>query len=170
MQDQGRPEGTPGGEPRPLFGGDTTGGRSTGGYAAGDASVGGTMSAQDEQTWSMVSHLTVLAALIGLMPLGALAVWLIYKDKSPRVRFHSLQALWYQLAWLVILVAYAIVTVILSIVTLGIATFLLVPLGIVLGIAPVAHGCYAAYKVSQGEDYRYPFVADRIGGGTGRVV
>jgi hypothetical protein len=31
--------------------------------------------------------------------------------------------------------------------------------------APVVHGCYAAYKVNQGVDYRYPFIADRIDGG-----
>jgi hypothetical protein len=32
-------------------------------------------------------------------------------------------------------------------------------------LAPVVHGCYAAYKVNQGVDYRYPFIADRIDGG-----
>lgn len=178
MQEQGRPEGrpegAPGGEARPLFG-NTAGGHSTGGSSMGGSSMGGsmgsgTMSAQDEQTWSMVSHLTVLAALVGLMPLGALVVWLMYKDKSERVRFHALQALWYQLAWVVILIAFAFIAVILSIVTLGIATIVLVPLGIALGVLPIAHGCYAAYKVSQGEDYRYPFIADRISGGPRRVM
>lgn len=169
MQEQGRPEGrpegVPGGEARPLFGSGNTGGTSMGGSMGS-----GTMSAQDEQTWSMISHLSVLAALVGLMPLGALIVWLMYKDRSPRVRFHALQALWYQLAWVIVLIAFAFVAVILSIVTLGIATIVLVPLGLVLGVLPIAHGCYAAYKVSQGEDYRYPFVADKISGGPGRVV
>lgn len=120
------------------------------------------MSAEDERTWSMISHLSVLVALIGLMPLGALIVWLVYKDRSPRVRFHAAQALWYQIAWLVILVAYVFITVILSIVTLGIAAILLVPLGFVVGVVPLIHGCYAAYKVNQGVDYRYPFIADQV--------
>jgi hypothetical protein len=35
---------------------------------------------------------------------------------------------------------------------------------------PFVHGCYAAYKVSQGVDYRYPFIADRLDGGRQRVV
>jgi uncharacterized protein len=122
----------------------------------------GTMSAQDERTWSVIAHLSVLVALVGLMPFGALLVWLLYKDRSQKVRFHALQAIWYQIAWIGIFVVYALVTVVLSIVTLGIAAFVLVPLAFVLAIVPLAHGCYAAYKVSQGVEYRYPFIADKI--------
>jgi uncharacterized protein len=128
------------------------------------------MSAQDEQTWSIIAHLSVLAALVGLMPFGALIVWLLYKDRSARVRFHAAQAFWYQLAWIGIFVVYVLVTVLLSIVTLGIAAIVLVPLAFLLAVVPLAHGCYAAYKVNQGVDYRYPFVADRIDGGTQRVL
>ena len=123
-----------------------------------------TMSAQDEQTWSVLAHLSVLLALVSLMPFGALLIWLIYKDRSEKVRFHALQALWYQIAWIVIFIVYALVTVVLSIVTLGIAVILLVPLAFVLAIVPLAHGCYAAYKVSRGVEYRYPYIADRIEG------
>jgi uncharacterized Tic20 family protein len=128
-----------------------------------------TMSAQDERTWSVIAHLSVLVALVGLMPFGALLVWLLYKDRSERVRFHSLQALWYQIAWIGIFIVYALITVVLSIVTLGIAAFILVPLAFVLGIVPLVHGCYAAYQVSQGVEYRYPFIADRIEGPRGVV-
>ena len=128
------------------------------------------MSAQDERTWSVVAHLSVLAALVGLMPFGALLVWLLYKDRSPRVRFHAAQAFWYQLAWIVIFTVYVLITIVLSILTLGIATVVLVPLAFLLALAPLAHGCYAAYKVSQGVDYRYPYIADRIDGGARRVL
>ena len=122
---------------------------------------GGSMSSQDERTWSILSHLSVLAGLVGLMPLGALVIWLVYKDRSPRVGFHALQALWYQVAWLVILVAGWFVTFVLSIVLIGL---LFVPVMIIASLAPFVHGCYAAYRVGQGEDYRYPFIADRIDG------
>jgi uncharacterized Tic20 family protein len=128
------------------------------------------MSAQDEQTWSIIAHLSVLAALVGLMPFGALIVWLLYKDRSARVRFHAAQALWYQVAWIGIFIVYVLVTVVLSIVTLGIAAIVLVPLAFLLAVVPVAHGCYAAYKVNQGVDYRYPFIADKIDSGTQRVL
>jgi uncharacterized Tic20 family protein len=129
-----------------------------------------TMSPQDERTWSVVAHLSVLAGLVGLVPFGALIVWLLYKDRSPRVGFHALQALWYQIAWLVIFTVYVLVTVVVSIVTLGIAAIVLVPLAFLLALVPLAHGCYAAYKVNQGVDYRYPFIADRIDGGARRVL
>ena len=124
------------------------------------------MSAQDERTWSIIAHLSVLAALVGLMPFGALIVWLLYKDRSPRVRFHALQALWYQIAWIVILVAYTLVSLVLSIVVIGIFMFFLLP---ILALVPLVHGCYAAYKVSQGVDYRYPFIADKVDGGARRA-
>ena len=120
-----------------------------------------TMSAQDERTWSIIAHASVLLALVGLMPFGALLVWLLYKDRSRKVRFHALQALWYQIAWIVILVAYTLVSLILSLVIIGIFMFFLLP---ILALIPLIHGCYAAYQVSQGVDYRYPYIADRIEG------
>lgn len=143
--------------------GDTVDGNGTG-YGPEYGTGGGqstTMSPQDERTWSMLAHLSVLAALIGLMPLGALIVWLVYKNRSPRVGFHALQALWYQIAWLVILVVGWFVTMVLTFVLIG---FLLIPVMVVASIAPLVHGCYAAYKVYNGEDYRYPYIADRIDG------
>ena len=102
--------------------------------------------------------------------LAPLTIWLVYKDGSERVHFYALQALWYQVAWIGIFVAYFIVATILSIVTFGIAAVILFPLMAILPFAPLVHGCYAAYRVSQGEDYRYPFVADRIDGGIHRVA
>lgn len=123
------------------------------------------LGAQDERTWSIIAHASVLASLVGLMPLGALIVWLLYKDKSERVGFHALQALWYQLAWLVILIVGWVTTFMLTFVLIG---FLLIPVMALASFVPLVHGCYAAYKVSQGVEYRYPFIADKIDGG--RVV
>ena len=139
------------------------------GDAIGDpfeSAAGSTMSPQDERTWSMVAHLSVLAGLVGLMPLGALIIWLVYRDRSRRVGFHALQALWYQIAWLVILVVGWFVTFILSLILIGL---LFIPVMFIASLVPFVHGCYAAYKVGQGVDYRYPFIADRIDGGVRRT-
>jgi uncharacterized Tic20 family protein len=125
-----------------------------------------TMTAQDERTWSIIAHLSVLLELVGLMPFGALLVWLIYKDRSQKVRFHALQALWYQIAWILILVAYTLVSLVLSLVIIGIFMFFLLP---ILALVPLVHGCYAAYQVSKGVEYRYPYIADRIEGPRGVV-
>jgi hypothetical protein len=42
--------------------------------------------------------------------------------------------------------------------------FLLFPVMLVLTAGPFVHMGYAAYKVNQGVDYRYPFVADMVEG------
>ncbi len=124
------------------------------------------MSPQDERTWSILSHVSILAwPITGLLPVAPLIVWLLYKDRSPRVGFHALQSLWYQVAWLVLGVVGGLLGTLFVILTLGIGALVVAPLGFVLGLIPFAHQLYAAYKVSQGVDYRYPFIADRIDGG-----
>ena len=137
--------------------------------------AGGSMSAQDERTWSMLSHLSVLLSLITGIggPIAALVIWLVYKDRSQRVAFHALQSLWYQVAWLAIFIFAGLLGVILTLVTLGLALLVLVPLAFLaplFGLIPFVHQIYAAYRVSRGEDYRYPFIADRIDGGARRAL
>ena len=120
-----------------------------------------TMSLKDENAWSALAHLSVLLNLFtGLLgPVAALVIWLVYRYRSPRVTFHALQSLWYQAAWIVILAVGWTVTGLLTIILVG---FLLFPVMIVLSFVPFVHMAYAAYKVSQGVDYRYPLVADLV--------
>ncbi len=91
----------------------------------------------------------------------ALIIWLVYRDRSERVSFHALQSALYQLAWALILAIGWTVTALLTVIIIG---FLLIPVMIVLSVVPFLHMAYAAYKVNQGVDYRYPLVADLIGG------
>ena len=125
--------------------------------------VGGqaAMSTQDERTWSVLAHLSMFLNLFTgfLGPVAALFIWLVYRDRSQRVAFHALQSVWYQVGWLVILAAGWTITGLLTIVLIG---FLLIPVMAIVSVVPFAHAAYAAYKVSQGEDYRYPFAADLL--------
>ncbi len=118
-----------------------------------------TMSAQDERTWSVLAHLSMFLNLITgfLGPVAALIMYLVYRDRSPRMAFHALQSMWYQIGWLVILVVGWILTTLLMVVLVG---FLLIPVMIVVSVLPFVHAGYAAYKVNQGADYRYPVAAD----------
>ena len=120
-----------------------------------------TMGPKDENTWSVLAHLSVFLNLFTgfLGPVAALVIWLMYRDRSPKVSFHALQSLWYQVAWVVILAVGWTVAGLLTIILVG---FLLFPVMIVLTFVPFAHMGYAAYKVSQGIDYRYPWVADLL--------
>jgi uncharacterized Tic20 family protein len=94
-----------------------------------------------------------------LQPVAPLIIWLVYKDKSEGVAFHALQSLWYQVAWAILLAAYWVVSFILTFVLIGFFMYLLMP---IIGLIPIVHQCYAAYKVNQGVDYRYPFIADQV--------
>lgn len=123
-----------------------------------------TMGPRDENTWSALAHLSVyLNIFTGFLgPVGALVIWLAYKDRSSRVAFHALQSLWYQVAWMVILAVGWTLTAFLMVVLVG---FLLIPVMIVASLVPFVHMAYAAYKVNQGVDYRYPWISDLVGGG-----
>ena len=126
-----------------------------------------TMAPRDEDTWSALAHLSVYLNIVTgfLGPLAALAIWLVYKDRSSRVAFHALQSLWYQVAWMVVIIGYSFFGFVLTLVTFGLASFVVVPLGVLLALVPFAHMAYAAYKVNQGVDYRYPWISDLVGGG-----
>src|SRR5918993_5475368 len=80
-------------------------GSGSGGSGPGGTLSTTTMNPKDENSWSVLAHLSVflnlLTGFLGLV--AALVIWLMYKDRSPRVSFHALQSLWYQVAWMVIL-------------------------------------------------------------------
>jgi uncharacterized Tic20 family protein len=119
------------------------------------------MGAQEEKSWSVLAHLSVFLNLFTgfLGPVAALGIWLVYRDRSPKVAFHALQSMWYQVAWLVVLGIGWAFTGLLMLILVG---FLLVPVMAIVTLVPFANAAYAAYKVSRGIDYRYPVVADLI--------
>lgn len=126
---------------------------------AGRGSVGeGT-----ERTWSALAHASALLNVftVFLGPVAALGIWLYFRERSEAVAFHALQSAAYQGAWLLALAVGWGVAGILTVVLVG---FLLFPVMAILTVVPIVHTAYAAYKVSQGVDYRYPIVADMIQG------
>lgn len=119
------------------------------------------ISAQDERTWSLLSHLSMFLNLFTgfLGPVASLVIWLVYKDRSQKVAFHALESMWYQIGWLVILAVGWTITGLLTMILIG---FLLIPVMAVVSVVPFAHAGYAAYRVSKGDEYRYPFAADLV--------
>ena len=117
------------------------------------------MSAQDERTWSVLAHLSMFLNLVTgfLGPVAALIVWLVYRDRSQKVAFHALQSMWYQIGWLVILAVGWTLTWLLTLVIVGV---FLIPVMAVVSVLPFVHAAYAAYRVSKGDYYRYPFASD----------
>jgi uncharacterized protein len=119
------------------------------------------MGTQEERTWSALAHLSVFLNLFTgfLGPVAAGIIWLVYKDRSPQVAFHALQSAAYQVAWIVLLGAGWALTGLLTLILIG---FLLIPVMAIATVVPFVHMAYAAYRVSKGDDYRYPLVADLI--------
>ena len=121
------------------------------------------MSAQDERTWSVLAHLSMFLNLFTgfLGPVAALVIWLVYRDRSEKVAFHALESMWYQIGWLVILAVGWTVTGLLTLVLIGL---LLIPVMAVASVVPFVHADYAAYRVGEGDEYRYPVAADLVTG------
>ena len=93
------------------------------------------ISAQEEKTWSVLSHLSMFLNLFTgfLGPVAALIIWLVYKDRSRKVAFHALESMWYQIGWLVILAVGWTLTGLLTMILIG---FLLIPVMAVASVVP----------------------------------
>ena len=119
------------------------------------------MGTQEERTWSALAHLSVFLNLFTgfLGPVAAGIIWLVYRDRSQQVAFQALQSAAYQVAWIVLLGAGWALTGLLTLILIG---FLLIPVMAIATVVPFVHMAYAAYRVSKGDDYRYPIVADLI--------
>jgi uncharacterized Tic20 family protein len=134
----------------------------------------GPLSPQDERTWAMLAHLSVLANLVTgfLGPVVALIIYLIYKDRSRYVAYHSLQSFVFQLVfWIgggaLIGLIWA-VTGILSAVLVGL---LCIPFAVVgtlvfaaMPVIALIYGIIGGIQTSQGQDFRYWLVGDWVRG------
>jgi uncharacterized Tic20 family protein len=136
--------------------------------------AGGTVSLGDERTWSMLAHLSTLLNLMTGFggPIAALIIYLVYKDRSRLVAYHSLQAMIFQLIWwfgggVLIGLMWAIVGV-LSAILVGIvlipAAACLTPLLVLLPVGALVYGIIGAVQVSQGQDFKYWLVGDWVRG------
>lgn len=122
----------------------------------------------DERTWAMLAHLSVLLNLVtGLLgPVGALIIYLVYKDRSRYVAYHSLQSFIFQLiAWVGggILTAVAwTITGVLSAILIGL---LCIPIALVISVIPlgaIIYGIIGGIQCNQGQDFRYWLVGDWV--------
>jgi uncharacterized Tic20 family protein len=126
------------------------------------------LSPQDERTWAMLAHLSVLANLVTgfLGPIGALVIYLVYKDRSRYVAYQSMQSFVFQLiAWIgggiLAGIAWA-VSGVLSAVLIG---CLCMPVALILSLIPFAaliYGVIGAIQCNQGQDFRYWLVGDWV--------
>ncbi|GBC92122.1 hypothetical protein HRbin15_00586 [bacterium HR15] len=106
----------------------------------------------DERLWAMLAHLSALLGYVVLLGqyIAPLVIYLVYRERSRFVAFHALQALYFQLALLVLWV----IVCIFAFITCGLGAILaLVP--IVLNLVFVL---LAAIHANNGEWYELPIV------------
>ena len=108
--------------------------------------VGTMKNAGVERAWSALAHLsTFLNVLTGFLgPVAAFLIWLVHRESSPAVASHALRSVFYQLAWLSAIFVGWTVTFALMAVLIG---FLLVPVMILVTLAPFVQASYEAYRV-----------------------
>lgn len=126
----------------------------------------GPLSPDEERNWAMLSHLSVVLNLFTgvLGPVAALAIYLVYKDRSRYVAFQSMQALLMQLVlWLgggLLAVLLWVIAGLLSIVLIGLC---LMPVALVVTFIPLAavvYGIIGAVETNQGRNFRYYWIAN----------
>jgi uncharacterized Tic20 family protein len=124
----------------------------------------------EERTWAMLAHLSVLLNLItGLLGLvGALAIYLIYQNRSRYVTYHALQSLIFQLiVWLGGGILTGIVWTITGLLSAVLIGLICIPFALVITAIPLAgvvYGVIGGIQCSQGQDFRYWLVGDWVRG------
>lgn len=104
----------------------------------------GTLPPQDEKIWAMLSH---LLALVGFGFIAPLVIYIVQKDKSPFVASHARECLNFQLSYMIIFAACAMLMI------LVIPFFIAMGLGVLMIVA----GIMAAIKAHEGDFMALPF-------------
>jgi uncharacterized protein len=126
------------------------------------------LSPNEERTWAMLAHLSVLLNLVTgfLGGITAIIIYFMYKDRSRLVAYHAMQAFIVQaIAWLGagllsgLFIAFGSVFAILVLPLLclipGFLLLLLIPISLIYGII-------GGVQVNQGKEFRYWQVGDWV--------
>jgi hypothetical protein len=125
---------------------------------------------QEERTWAMLAHLSVLLNLFTgfLGGVAAFIIYLVYKDRSRLIAYHAMQSFIFQaITWLGAgLVSGLLITVGSLLSFLIIPLLCLIPGFLVLLLVPASliYGIIGGVKVNNGEDFRYWQVGDWVRG------
>ena len=112
----------------------------------------------DEKTWAILAHVSILLAAITfgvLGPVAAFVIWLVKKDESDYVARQALQSLIYQI---IVAVLSWIMWVVIGVLAAFVIGICLIPIGLLLNLATIGYGCYAAYICSLGQEFEYPII------------
>ena len=118
----------------------------------------------------MLAHLSVLANLFTgfLGPVVALVIYLVYKDRSRYVAYHSMQSFVMQLiAWVGGGIVAGILWAISSVLTVVLIGCLIMPIALLFSLLPLValvYGIIGGVQCNQGQDFKYWLVGDWVRG------
>ena len=112
----------------------------------------------DDNILNAISH--ILTFIVPIF--GSLVIWLLYKDKSKSVNFQAMQATIFQTSIMVFSLGFTVISSILSVVTFGLFTIIMIPsLFLIMGLF-IIYTLYAAYQCYQKQEFRIPLIADLV--------
>ncbi|HID62899.1 MAG TPA: DUF4870 domain-containing protein [Anaerolineae bacterium] len=146
---------------------------------------------QDEMTMAALAHASVVLTFVIALGSGGLGcllgvlvpflLWLTYKEKSAYVSFQALQATVFQIASILVMAIVLAVSIILIVAgwtVSGVLTAILIGLCLmpfavlitvvfallvlILPLAQLGYGLYAAYETYQGRDFRYWLIGEAL--------
>ncbi len=146
---------------------------------------------QDEMTMAALAHASVVLTFVIALGSGGLGcllgvlvpllIWLAYKEKSAYVSFQALQATVFQTVSILVMalvLAVSIVLIVAGWTVSGALTAILIGLCLmpfailltvvfallilILPLAQLGYGLYAAYETYQGRDFRYWLVGEAL--------
>ena len=128
------------------------------------------LSPDDERTWAMLAHLSILLNLVSgfLGIVAALVIYLVYKSRSRYVAYQSMQSFVFQLIFwfgggILAGISWAI-TGVLSAVLIGL---ICIPLACIISLLPLGaliYGIVGAVQCNNGQDFRYWLIGDWVRG------
>ena len=127
-----------------------------------ELSVPPTLEKKPDHTMPMLCHLLALTALLGI-PFGnvlePLIIWLIKKEEDPAVDEAGKESINFQVS--VMIYGFALALVAIPMAMIPFVNMLMIPLilvaGIGLMIGTIVLTVIAALKVSEGQEYTYPY-------------
>jgi uncharacterized Tic20 family protein len=111
--------------------------------------------ADQSKTFGMLCHLTALSIFIGIPfgnIIGPLVIWLMKKDEYPLVDKEGKASLNFQISMTI----YIIIAALLCFIIIG---FIILPVVLVADLVLVI---IASVKISNGEEFQYPFAIEFI--------
>jgi uncharacterized protein len=106
---------------------------------------------KDDRSMAMIAHILCLAGW-----LGPLILYLVKKEGASKfLKFHMLQALWYQVALVVVYVILIILSVVFSAVTGGIGSCICMPIILLTAVGNIIYFVFGAISVNGGKDFEY---------------